>query len=197
MNEELFMEWIRKVWIPGIQERRIACNLQGKPAGLLMDGARCHKSDEIGALFESCNTEVIWLLPHSSHLTQPLDLVIFAAYKSRKKVTGVPDSVRNKQSRRLLKNIRALEQTCDMTNIWAAFGKAGFGVDQTKNPPQITFTIDTILGNPVAPINDVKEKKFQRKRIAVFEGMTKSQRQSMTSPTQPVQDVDLLEQSED
>lgn len=183
MNEELFVEWIRRVWIRGVEGLRRLHNLPGQPAGLLMDGARSHDSAEIRALFESCNTQVIWLLPHSSHLTQPLDLVIFAAYKARKKTIYVPEDVENKQSRRLMRNLRALAQATDRINIRAAWKKAGFGIDKTKNPPQITFSSNRMLENPVAPMSDVKEKKIGRKRQPLFVGKTKSQRMSMTSAT--------------
>jgi len=42
-----------------------------------MDGAYAHEAAEALKLLEQANIEVIWLLPHTSHLAQPLDFVIF------------------------------------------------------------------------------------------------------------------------
>ena len=49
---------------------------------LVLDGCSSHKKEEHRLLLLSKNITMVFLVPHSSHLTQPLDLLIFGRVKN-------------------------------------------------------------------------------------------------------------------
>ena len=51
-------------------------------AVLLLDGCSCHTSEQFRELLERHNVTMRFLVPHTSHLTQPLDVGIFGRVKN-------------------------------------------------------------------------------------------------------------------
>ena len=49
---------------------------------LLLDGCSCHTNEEFRELLERHNVTMRFLVPHTSHLTQPLDVGIFGRVKN-------------------------------------------------------------------------------------------------------------------
>jgi hypothetical protein len=64
-----------------IAERRAHLSYQGKV--VLMDGLCSHHTDQFLQDCEGRGIEVVFLVPHSSHETQPLDILTFALLKQR------------------------------------------------------------------------------------------------------------------
>ena len=50
-------------------------------AVLILDSCSCHTNEQYRTLLESKNITMLFLVPHASHLTQPLDLGIFGRVK--------------------------------------------------------------------------------------------------------------------
>ena len=48
---------------------------------MILDGCSCHTNERFRQFLESKNITMTFLVPHSSHLTQPLDLVTFELVK--------------------------------------------------------------------------------------------------------------------
>lgn len=130
----------------------------------------------VRALFEKSNTLVIELVPHSSHISQPLDVVIFAAWKSLKGYTTIPVNIENKQALRMLKNLKALDRATDFITIQNAWAKAGWSVDRSGTEPKIVLDIEKVLRHDQAPVGDSKIDAEKKKRIAVFEGLNQTDR---------------------
>jgi hypothetical protein len=74
-SNDIGLEWLQKVFIP-------LTNPRGKDWRLLiLDGHESHISD---AFMLACQQNKIWLrplVPHSSHVTQPLDVGVFSSLK--------------------------------------------------------------------------------------------------------------------
>jgi len=175
MNAELFKVYLEKLFIPDLKAERAWLGKPNAWAGLVMDNADVHKSDEITAILEENHIVPIWLLAHSSHLTQALDLGIFAPYKHRKKVTYISNHIVTKQSRRMMKNITSMEQALNSHDIIMAWYKGGWSLDRSKATPVVVFDITKVLENVRAPPSDVKmgaAHRLAKKRIGIEEGMT-------------------------
>jgi hypothetical protein len=82
MTRSLFHLWADRVFFPTITERRAKFSYEGKVV-LLMDGLGAHHTDEFLQECEARNIDVVFLVPHSSHQTQPLDVLTFALLKQR------------------------------------------------------------------------------------------------------------------
>jgi len=181
MNEDLFRRYLKKVFFPGIKAIRRNRKLKEEPSVLMMDGFSGHTSDQVLKLLQSKNIIPLWLVPHSSHLCQPLDLVIFSTWKRLKKSCRV-DNLPTTQAVRLLRGLRSLDQATDFHNVIASFRRAGFTANNSFNPPTIDFDINVILSHERAPENDQKqllsEPKKNGGRLSLPRGMSKGEKEA-------------------
>ena len=73
INQELFLYWIQKILVPGVAAKQVSCGLKKDAKALLiLNGCLSHSEDELKKL-SNHSIEYHFLIPHSSHLTQPLD----------------------------------------------------------------------------------------------------------------------------
>ena len=105
MTNTIFYNWFLK-FIEFNNKKKKEKGYKGKTV-IIMDNFGSHKQDIIQQLCKKNNIELLWLVPHSSHLTQPLDLVIFHAMKNKmKKRNMFLDLLReNEKSKNYDKNI--------------------------------------------------------------------------------------------
>ncbi|GFR90271.1 tigger transposable element-derived protein 6-like protein [Elysia marginata] len=76
MNSSIFETWIRDIFLPHVANKR-------KPVVLFLDGHTSYNSDP--NVLDMCNEHGIilyGLLPHASHIMQPLDLAVFGSMKA-------------------------------------------------------------------------------------------------------------------
>lgn len=102
ITEEIFRNWLLRVFVPHIAHIRAASGRFSQLAFLIMDNCSCHESDEIDTIMHSNGIQVIPLIPHSSHLTQQLDIGIFGNVKLAQSRIH-PGKECSVQSRQLLK----------------------------------------------------------------------------------------------
>jgi len=76
MDSELFVEWLKTVFIPDINTRQVK-----RPVILLVDGHKTHMSLEASDTCNENNIILYCLLEHASHLMQPCDLQLFGVLK--------------------------------------------------------------------------------------------------------------------
>ena len=93
------------------------------PAVLILDGFIGRRDQEAIQLLQENNIQMVTLVPHSSHLTQPLDLGIFAPVKSRAQSHPVPKNIKA-HSARIIKILDSLI-VCTPMNVISAFQQAG------------------------------------------------------------------------
>ena len=87
--------------------------------------------------FQLHHISIIYLVPHSSHLTQPLDLVTF----SIQKLINIKKSLRTKlssQADQIRSIIKGIQQASTSENIIAAFESADLFHEYSRNE-HITF----------------------------------------------------------
>jgi hypothetical protein len=82
MTHCLFELWGREVFFPTLEDRRRQFNYRGR-ALLLMDGLGAHHTQRFLDECKERDVDVLFLLPHSSDQTQPLDLVTFGSLTKR------------------------------------------------------------------------------------------------------------------
>ena len=86
MTDPVFGLWLTEVFVPAVDEPRATLRQQlgtfDEKAVLIMDGCKDHKIEPFRELLVTKNITVVFLVPHSSHLSQPLDLGIFGWLKS-------------------------------------------------------------------------------------------------------------------
>ena len=73
ISEEVFLEWIREVFIPTVQARRDELEISDEPAMLWLDGHISRNSPEALELLAANNIFCATFPGHTSHILQPLD----------------------------------------------------------------------------------------------------------------------------
>jgi hypothetical protein len=82
MRSSLFELCASKVFFPTIKTRRREFS-DDRPAVLFRDGLGSYHTDTFLALCSDRNIRVIFLIPHASDQTQPLDFLTFSVMKQR------------------------------------------------------------------------------------------------------------------
>ena len=127
-NTQLIQFWFNEIFFPiveqRLQEEQARSGYTGK-AVLILDGFACHKKALEAFDLEEKRVEVIYLPPHSSHLTQPLDLVIFAAQKKLTTTGRHLNISLSTQADSLRRILNGIEISCTTENIVSAFEAAG------------------------------------------------------------------------
>jgi hypothetical protein len=108
---------------------------------LIMDGFGAHETFTFTEHCKINKINVIYLIPHSSHMTQPLDLVSFGSLKAGFISIKIGKG-ENPQTNKIIKMMRAwaCSTTADL-NV-AAFAAAGFVTYLNKNANQVYLRID-------------------------------------------------------
>lgn len=134
MNNKVMLEWLSNTFIPHVNYKRSAYGLPNEaPAILLMDGLKAHISDEAVQLMERNKIIVVLLPAHSSHLFQPLDLIIFGKLKRTYGVSEISHSALNhKFSKKVDKILEAFRRSTYIMDIQSAWRKACIEVDYDK-----------------------------------------------------------------
>jgi hypothetical protein len=95
-------------------------------------------TDEAIALFTNLRVRIITLAPHTTHIFQVLDLVLFSAMK--KHDTGLKDLGETLSAAAFLSRVyHDFKQTMIEVNIWGAFTAIGFSYDSMETPCRSLF----------------------------------------------------------
>lgn len=74
MDGELFYKWFESVFLPNVHKR---------PALLVLDNHESHLTLKLLQRAKSEKVELYGLPPHTTHVTQPLDVALFKPLKSK------------------------------------------------------------------------------------------------------------------
>jgi hypothetical protein len=80
MTSRLFELWAVVVFFPAVGERRRTFGYEGK-AILILDGLASHHTSLFEEQCRARDIELVFVVPHSSDQTQPLDVITFAVLK--------------------------------------------------------------------------------------------------------------------
>jgi hypothetical protein len=80
ITEVLFIDWLQNVFIPKVNHLRERAKYDGKVV-LILDGHASHVTPRVIAFAGSQKLSLIRLVPHSSDITQPVDLCVAGLFK--------------------------------------------------------------------------------------------------------------------
>ena len=126
MTNLIMVQWIKEVLQPHVAQVRQQTNQPNSLVVLIIDGHPSHLVDVAQIEFSKiAPLMIIPLSPHSSHFTQPTDLVLFAATKGRFQSLIINEEL-SPLTMKLYKVYRAILSSSDPFNIIASFKRAGF-----------------------------------------------------------------------
>ena len=104
-----------------------------------MDNCSSHTSDEIRLLCGENNIEIVYLVPNTTHIFQPLDLC-FSVFKAKLR-SSVPDQeIDDNQTRKLLLILNSWDEATKVRTIQASFEMAGFVYDLVDETTTVSFS---------------------------------------------------------
>ena len=80
MTSKLFLKWANEIFFPYVDAKRAEMGYDGN-ALLILDGLPAHNDPIFRQQCEEKRIKILFLVPHSSDQTQPLDLVTFSLFK--------------------------------------------------------------------------------------------------------------------
>lgn len=147
---EIWHEWVEKVFIPHVEHLRDKLNLPQQKALLLVDSHSTRKYEPTKRLFEQHNIFVKILPAHSSTILQPLDLTVNGEFKRLLRLRFKPrkgETTPTKRSRLMYTSVECLQGAFLSMHITDGFARAGlwpFSVEAPLNSTLVRHTIDAI-----------------------------------------------------
>jgi transposase len=184
ITKSLFIRWINEVLIPEVNMRRLKIGNLYATAGLIMDVLSCHKGNSIEKLLQDNNIKCFILPPHSSHVTQPLDVYTFSLFKTYYSNMRVGNSL-TKQSQKLLRGMRALHIASTPWDIQNAFNRAGIMINYEEN--KVNVDRCPILSNNYLIPNKTIEAKSKEKSKRIITNIESVN--EMQTPPVPLQTI--------
>ena len=141
MDTELFHSWLENGFNESIVERRVK-----KPVLLLIDGAECHISIQTGEFCKENNIILYTLYPNTTHLIQPLDLVLMIIVK-----TNYCSEVRHwlKENPGALYDKSVFLQV--FNEVWQKSAKVEYSIKEFKESGIYPINPDAIKKGKLAP----------------------------------------------
>jgi hypothetical protein len=133
INAEIFLEYIRTVFLPNLNEQRSLEEFADEVADLLMDDCPNQATEEILSLLRDARVRIITWAPHTTRIFQELDICLLGVLKRREKYR-LPFDDDRRTTGFLLKIYGMFKQTMIEPNIWGSFREAGFEFDASAEP---------------------------------------------------------------
>jgi hypothetical protein len=138
INGKLFLDYITHIFVPYLNELRESEEFAECEAILLMDNCSPHMGDAVIALLTREHVRVITFAPHTTHIFQVLDLVLFGALKKHSTRLSTLDE-EQPAAAFIIKVYHDFKQTMIEVNIWGAFSAIGFSHDISREPYELLF----------------------------------------------------------
>jgi hypothetical protein len=142
MDKDIFYTWIRDSLIPDILEKRQRYRYEG-PAYLILDNCSSHKGDNVNELCESCNLNLLWLPPHSSHFLQCLDVSLFGITKNNIRAINKTENV-FVQTNHIVQIFNGFLSAAIPKNIIKSFQNSGISLKREGLATFCTVTPETV-----------------------------------------------------
>lgn len=126
-NFQLIQFWLENIFFPEVKQRQIIEQKQSNYQGytyLIIDGCSSHAKALQNYDLEKMKIKIIYLVPHASHLLQPLDLVIFSLQKMFTTRKCISEKLTT-QVDKLRRIIDGLHSASTPGNIVSSFEAAG------------------------------------------------------------------------
>jgi hypothetical protein len=123
MTSKLFELWSMVVFFPAVAELRRTFGHDGK-AVLILDGPTCHHTPVFEGECRARNIELVFLVPHSSDQTQPVDVITFSVLKGHFARARVA-RVNRPQSRQIVRMLGSFYEAAAPHQVVEAFMSMG------------------------------------------------------------------------
>jgi hypothetical protein len=133
VNAEIFLEYIRMVFMRNLNERRSLEQFADEDAVLLMENCPNHVGEEVSTILHDSRVRIITWPSHTTHVFQELDLCLFGVLKRRGQYI-LPFDDDQTTADFFFKIYCTLRQTMTEPSIWGAFQEAGFEFDTSTEP---------------------------------------------------------------
>jgi hypothetical protein len=138
VNAEIFVDYIKTVFLPNLAEPRNLDALAEEDAVLSMDNCPSHVTREVIGILTEARVRVITFAPHTTQIFQILDLTLFGVLKHQPRY-DLPFDDEAAAVKFIMKVYRDFKKTMVEPNIWAAFQAIGFEYDTVAEPYQLLF----------------------------------------------------------
>jgi hypothetical protein len=171
INAEIFMEYIRLVFLPNLNELRSLDQFADEDAVLLMDNCPSHVKEDVLDLLRDARVRVITWAPHATHIFQELDVSLFGVLKRREQY-ALPFEDDQTTAGFLLRIYRTFKQTMIEPNIWGAFHECGLEFDTSVEPYRLRLNEEKLRNSEgfreIWSLDFPPEKLSARRRNARF-----------------------------
>jgi hypothetical protein len=138
VSRKFFLDYIKTIFVSYLTELRDSEELEGCEAVLLIDNYLLHIADDVIAVLTSVRVRLITFTPHTTHIFQMLDVVLFGVMK--KHATGLETLDEEQPAAAFLfKVYHDFKQAMIEVNIWGAFAAIGLSCDIAQNPYGLLF----------------------------------------------------------
>ena len=162
ITRELMMTWINQIFLPEVNKRRLAMKKPKAKCLLILDGHSSHVNEKLTEIFKRNNIYHILLPPHSSHLTQPLDRLIFGNWKNIKKTIRIRKGKYTKQTTRIVKGLKAFSMASNPTDVMKAFKRGGIEISIRTTNPLISINEELVLKH--LPFRSILDQNIKIKK---------------------------------
>jgi hypothetical protein len=140
INAEIFLDYIRTVFLPNLAELRTLDAFTEETGVVLMDNGPRHVTDDMIGLLTEARVCVLTFAPHTTQIFQVLDLTPFAVLKRRPRFQ-LPFEDEKETVKFIMKVDHDFKQTMVEPSIWGAFQAIGFELefDTEAEPYQFLF----------------------------------------------------------
>ena len=178
VTTELFVKLLDEIFIPSMNDRRMRFKAPNEQGLLIIDGATQHHSPAVTEKLKEANIVLHFLVPHSSHLTQPLDRLFFKLFKGELRKNRVNYSNLSKTSNRILHAVKTLSKTTGWVNGLQSWARAGFIVSLEGEKPTLKYDLSIILKNQYSIPEELEAKPLpsKRKREKLFYSQSKKKK---------------------
>jgi hypothetical protein len=167
MTRDIFLEYIRNVLVPAVEHNRLIPGCLKKPALLFCDNCSCHCTDDVLKELAEHGILLLTYPPHTSHLFQVLDVLLFGRLKAAKKKLSRDLSL-GRDLDHALRIFRAYEMATTSLTVRSSWEKAGFGFERRDGTTYLFVHEGRIRQSPefaeVWGINYPEEALSQRRR---------------------------------
>lgn len=142
MTQSSMLYWLKEIISPYVKSIRNQLKSNAKCV-IIPDGCSAHSSPEIdNFLNEIGNIEIIFIPPHSSHISQMLDATIFGKIKRRYSSTSIQGNY-TRFTKKLLRIKRAYQSSMNEELLRSGWEATGFKLETNKGKVvKITFNDD-------------------------------------------------------
>jgi hypothetical protein len=147
VNCKLFLEYIKTIFVPYLNELWDSEEFKACEAVFIMDNYSPHILNDVVAVLTHARVQIITFAPHTTHIFQMLDVVLFGALKKHANGLKMFDE-EQPAAAFLLKVYHDFKQTMIKLNISEAFAAIWFTHDIEQSPYGLLFDEEKLRQSP-------------------------------------------------